>query len=134
MGPVPWPAQRGAAAALADDRAGHELSRWLDTLRAHRDAVVEYFRRELPGVEFIEPLGTYFFFFRVDGCFSGSMTSARAFCERLVEEHGVALAHGGTFGDDRWARLNYAVSHRDIERGLEGLATFVRSLVGGDHT
>ncbi len=132
MGAVPWPAQRGAAAALSSDRADHDLARWLDTLREHRDAVVAYFRRELPGVEFIEPLGAYYFFFRVDGFFNGSIASARAFCERLVEEHGVALAHGGTFGDERWVRLNYAASRRDIEWGLEGLATFVRSLTGGD--
>ncbi len=134
MGAVPWPAQRGAAAVLASDRADHDLSRWLDAVRTHRDVVVQFFRHELPGVEFIDPLGTYYFFFRVDGFFTASMASARAFCERLVKEHGVALAHGGTFGDDRWARLNYAVGRRDVERGLQGLASFVRVLSQGDLT
>ena len=39
--------------------------------RRRRDIVVGRFRSELPGVEFVDPLGAFYFFFRVDS-FGGS--------------------------------------------------------------
>ncbi|MDX2058809.1 MAG: aminotransferase class I/II-fold pyridoxal phosphate-dependent enzyme, partial [Gemmatimonadales bacterium] len=46
------------------------------------------------------------------------LTGSR-FCERLLGEHGVALVPGAAFGDDRWVRLSYAASDKDIEKGVD---------------
>jgi hypothetical protein len=83
------------------------------------------FRRDLPGVEFVEPTGAFYFFFRVDSF--GRITGTQ-FCTRLVTEKGVALVPGAAFGDDRWVRLSYAAATADIARGLDRIVEFSRSL------
>ena len=35
-----------------------------------------------------------------------------------MAEEGVALVPGGAFGDDRWVRLSYSVSDRELETAL----------------
>jgi aspartate aminotransferase len=122
------PAQWAAAAALSDDRIEADVERMVDEFRRRRDLVVEYFREHLAGVEFVEPLGAFYFFFRVDGFFGAGLENALQFCERLMGEQGVALVPGEAFGDDRWVRLSYAAARKDLERGLTRIAEFSRSL------
>ncbi len=104
------PAQYAAAAALSDERVEADVAR---------------FRQAVPGVEFVEPLGAFYFFFRVDS-FGG--ISGTEFCTRLVAEKGVALVPGAAFGDDRWVRLSYAAATADIERALDRIVSFAKKL------
>src|SRR5207244_2991444 len=57
------PAQFAAAAALGDDQVERDVARMVAEFRKRRDVVVARFRQELPGVEFVEPLGAFYFFF-----------------------------------------------------------------------
>ncbi|MEX0690977.1 MAG: pyridoxal phosphate-dependent aminotransferase [Gemmatimonadales bacterium] len=120
------PAQWAAAAALGDERVEQDVARMVDAFRARRDLVVRTFRRDLPGVEFVEPVGAFYLFFRVDHLFSGDLTSAAVFCERLLQEVGVAMVPGNAFGDPRWVRLSYATGEAEITRALARLADFMR--------
>src|SRR5207245_5447808 len=86
-----------AAVALGDDQVERDVARMLAEFRKRRDVVVARFRQELPGVEFVEPLGAFYFFFRVD---SFGAISGTEFCTRLVTTTGVALVPGAAFGDD----------------------------------
>jgi aspartate aminotransferase len=122
------PAQWAAAAALADERVEEDVHRMVETFRQRRDLVVAHFRRELPGVEFVDPLGAFYFFFRVDGLLDGRLASAAAFCERLLAEQGVALVPGEAFGDGRWVRLSYAASEKTLRQALNRITDFVRSV------
>ena len=61
------PAQWAAATAFTDERVDAEVVRMVAAFRARRDRVVARFRAEAPGVEFVEPHGAFYFFFRVDG-------------------------------------------------------------------
>jgi aspartate aminotransferase len=45
-----------------------------------------------------------------------------------MAETGIALVPGAAFGDDRWVRLSYAASERDIERALDRLFPFIARL------
>jgi len=119
------PAQFAAAAALADARVEQDVARMVAEFRKRRDLVVARFRQELPGVEFVDPLGAFYFFFRVDSF--GKITGTE-FCTRLVTENGVALVPGAAFGDDRWVRLSYAAAMGDIERALERIIAFAKKL------
>jgi aspartate aminotransferase len=119
------PAQFAAAAALADERVEQDVARMVAEFRKRRDLVVARFRQELPGVEFVDPLGAFYFFFRVD---SFGKISGTEFCTRLVTENGVALVPGAAFGDDRWVRLSYAAAMGDIERALERIIAFAKKL------
>jgi aspartate aminotransferase len=123
------PAQWAAVTAFGDERLEAEVAHMVEAFRNRRDLVVRHFRRHMPGVEFIEPLGAFYFFFRVDSYFSpGGMSTAGQFCERLMADEGVAVVPGDAFGDARWVRLSYAASDRDLTRALERLTRFVRAL------
>jgi aspartate aminotransferase len=119
------PAQYAAAAALSDERVEQDVARMVAEFRKRRDLVVERFRKDLPGVEFVDPLGAFYFFFRVD---SFGRVSGTDFCTRLVGETGVALVPGAAFGDDRWVRLSYAAATTDIVRALDRIIGFAKKL------
>jgi len=122
------PAQWAAAAAFSDERVEQDVEHMVQEFRHRRDAVVERFRRDLPGVEFIEPLGAFYFFFRVDGFGRREFANGSAFCKRLLDEHGVALVPGVAFGDDRWVRLSYSAEPAQLERALDRIAELARAL------
>jgi len=118
-------AQYAAAAAFGEERVEQDVQRMVSEFRRRRDLLVEAFRRELLGVEFVEPHGAFYFFFRVDS-FGG--ISGTQFCTRLITETGVALVPGAAFGDDRWVRLSYAAATPDIAQALERIIGFARKL------
>lgn len=119
------PAQYAAAAALGDERVEADVARMVAEFRKRRDLVVGRFRQDLPGVEFVDPLGAFYFFFRVD---SFGQTNGTEFCTRLVTQSGVALVPGAAFGDDRWVRLSYAAATAELMRALERILEFAKKL------
>jgi len=123
------PAQWAAATAFGDERLEAEVAHMVEAFRRRRDLVVAHFRQHMPGVEFVEPLGAFYFFFRVDTYFAqGSLSTAAQFCERLMADEGVALVPGDAFGDPRWVRLSYAASEKDLTGALERITRFVRAM------
>jgi aspartate aminotransferase len=122
------PAQWAAAAAFSDDRVEADVVRMVAAFRQRRDYLVDRFRTEAPGVEFIEPHGAFYFFFRVDGIRDGAPLTGTAFCDQLMAEEGVALVPGGAFGDDRWVRLSYSVSDRELETALDRVLRLIDRL------
>ena len=118
-------AQYAAAAAFADDRLEQDVQRMVAEFRRRRDILTAGFRRHLPGVEFVEPHGAFYFFFRTDAFVGISGTD---FCTRLITETGVALVPGAAFGDDRWTRLSYAAATSDIEKSLDRIVSFAKRL------
>jgi aspartate aminotransferase len=128
-GSAAHPAQWAAATALADERVEPELDEIFRGLRARRDRVVQHFRTHLPGVEFVDPLGGFYFFFRVDGFFGSNVASSSDFCRHLLDESGVALVPGAAFGDDRWVRLSYSRPDAILEDALPRISYFATDLV-----
>lgn len=122
------PSQWAAAAAFGDERIEQDVDRMVEAFRGRRDLVEAYFRREMAGVEFVDPVGAFYFFFRVDQFFGRDLETAAAFCERLINKEGVALVPGDAFGDARWVRLSYAASEENLNRALERIARFIRTL------
>ena len=118
-------AQYAAAAAFGDERLEQDVQRMVAEFRRRRDILTAGFRRHLPGVEFVEPHGAFYFFFRTDAFVGISGTD---FCTRLITETGVALVPGAAFGDDRWTRLSYAAATSDIEKSLERIVRFAERL------
>ena len=94
--------------------------------RRRRDLLVNRFRTEVPGVEFVEPHGAFYFFFRVDGIRDGATGSK--FCEELMQREGVALVPGAAFGDDRWVRMSYAVSDKELEAAVDRIIRVIRTM------
>ncbi|MCH6547415.1 MAG: aminotransferase class I/II-fold pyridoxal phosphate-dependent enzyme, partial [Gemmatimonadetes bacterium] len=124
------PAQYAAAVAFSDERVEAEVKNMVQQFHRRREIVVEYFREHLPGFEFVEPLGAFYLFFRVDACFGGEINDAVTFCQRLIADGGVALVPGEAFGDDRWVRLSFAASEQQIRKALKRLVLFINNLRG----
>ena len=85
----------------------------------------------IEGVRLVPPQGAFYAFpdfsatyDRVLGADVAEPKSA-AFADKLLEEAHVAVVPGAAFGDDDCARLSFATSMEEIERGLDRLATFL---------
>ncbi|MGE0352320.1 MAG: pyridoxal phosphate-dependent aminotransferase [Gemmatimonadales bacterium] len=122
------PAQWAAVAAFSEPKVEPDVRRMVAAFRARRDTVVERFRTDVPGVEYVEPHGAFYFFFRVDGIAPANPIGGAAFCQQLMQEEGVALVPGSAFGDDRWVRLSYAVSDRELDEALTRVIRFIKHL------
>ena len=124
------PAQWAAVTAYCDPDVEQEVQRMVVAFGRRRDRLVARFRDEVPGVEFVEPHGAFYLFFRVDGFNPGLGMTGQMFCERLIQEEGVALVPGGAFGDDRWVRLSYSVADKALDQAVDRIVRFIRKLGG----
>lgn len=110
-----------AAEAFGNDAIAAEVQAMTAQFRRRRDLLVGRFRAELPGTEFVDPLGAFYLYFRVDDVFSRDVPHATEFCRRLIADEALALVPGAAFGDDRWVRLSYAASDEMLKDGLDRL-------------
>jgi aspartate aminotransferase len=125
------PAMWAAATAFRDPGVDAEVVKMVAAFRRRRDYLVARFQDQAPGVEFVEPHGAFYLFFRVDGLTADGTGRGQGFCERLMQEEGVALVPGGAFGDDRWVRLSYAVSDAELERASDKLLDLMARIGAG---
>lgn len=117
--------QRAAAVALRSDHAF--LKPWLATFDKRRKMIVEGLNA-IPGIKCAEPLGAFYAFPDVSGCFGKKVngreiTNSMSFSQILLEEANVSVVPGIAFGEDRCVRLSYATSETTIQKGLERLAS-----------
>jgi aspartate aminotransferase len=75
----------------------------------------------------VEPTGAIYIFFRVDGVTPTHDYTGSAFCEAAMAA-GVAMVPGAAFGDDRWVRMSYAASDKDLDLALDRLMTLIKKL------
>ncbi len=117
------PAQHAALAAYRADEEGRaEIERMRRAFQSRKELLVGLFRERLPGVEFVEPDGAFYLWFRIRGFSGEGSESSISFCERAVSEVGVGLVPGSAFGDDRFVRLSYACSEETLRDGVDRLA------------
>jgi aspartate aminotransferase len=121
-------AQWAAVEAYGNDAVQADVATMVAAFRKRRDGLVARFRAELPGVEFVEPLGAFYLYFRVDSLFGKTLKDATEFCRRLIVDEALALVPGAAFGDDRWVRLSYAASDETIREGVDRLVREFRRL------
>jgi aspartate aminotransferase len=125
------PAMWAAAAAFGDPTVDVEVDRMVTAFRRRRDYLVARFGDQAPGVEYVEPHGAFYLFFRVDGLAGGGTFGGMQFCERVMAEAGLAMVPGQAFGDDRWVRLSYSVSDAELEAAADRLLPFISRLAPG---
>jgi aspartate aminotransferase len=120
------PSQAAALAAYEDVAAADAaVAKMKAAFQRRRDLVTTRVRQLLPGVAFVEPLGAFYLYFRVDGFFDEEVRDATTWCSRLLEEQGVALVPGAAFGDDRWVRMSYASADEVLEEAIARIAAGV---------
>jgi aspartate aminotransferase len=93
-----------------------------------RDTIVAGLR-SIPGLTCTMPEGAFYAYPNVSGLLkkSGIATPAEL-TTRLLHEAGIVVVPGEPFGTHEHIRFSYAVSHKDVEEGLERLRTFVAKL------
>ncbi|MDH3206074.1 MAG: pyridoxal phosphate-dependent aminotransferase [Gemmatimonadota bacterium] len=120
------PSQVASLAAYTQvEAADAAVAEMVRAFKRRRDLVTTRMRELLPGVEFVDPVGAFYLYFRVDSFFDDEVTGATAWCSKLLEEQGVALVPGAAFGDDRWVRMSFATSDDVLEEALARIAAGV---------
>jgi len=123
------PSQMAALSAFSDPSRALEATREMAAqFRQRRDRVVQLMSELLPQLSFLEPMGAFYFFIRVDALFREGVSDSTALCSWLLEESGVAMVPGVAFGDDRFVRVSFATSEELMERALRRVAEVVGSL------
>ncbi len=116
------PSQYAALTAYTAEGAdAEELRRMTETFHHRRDLIVSLFREELPELGFVYPDGAFYLFFQVPKGEGGSM----GWCNKLLEEKGVALVPGEAFGMDDYVRLSFAASDDALREGVRRIAALV---------
>lgn len=125
-------AQYASYIALTDELHG---SAFLEGMKAKFDArrALMMLRLSNLGVEFIEPKGAFYVMMSVKKflgkhCDGVTIRSAFDFASSLLEQALVAVIPCESFGAPDYVRLSYAASEVDIERGLNALAAYLKSL------
>lgn len=120
------PAQYAALAAFAGEPLeSAPIQEMIRTFHARRNHVMELFDSALPSLPYVRPEGAFYLFFRADEHYDSEDDDAPGsvrFCQRLLEDAGVALVPGAAFGDDRYVRLSFAASEDEIEEGVRRIA------------
>ncbi|MFB3777436.1 MAG: pyridoxal phosphate-dependent aminotransferase [Bryobacteraceae bacterium] len=85
--------------------------------------------RAIPGIRCHEPKGAFYLYPNIRPLLGRKWVQTPAeFAEQLLEQAGVAVVPGEAFGTAGHIRLTFAVSRRDLERGLLRLRQFVSEL------
>jgi len=83
----------------------------------------------IPGIRCHEPKGAFYLYPNIRPLLGRNwIQSTTQFAEQLLEQAGVAVVPGEAFGTTEHIRITFAVSRRDLERGLLRLKTFVADL------
>src|SRR5881397_2052264 len=114
-------AQKGAVAALTGPQ--DHLPKWLAEFDKRRTYAWKKLN-SIAGLTCCNGRGAFYLFPNI------SKTGLRSsdFCARLLEQEKVAAVPGIAFGADAYLRLSYATSMANIEKGLDRLERFARSL------
>ena len=119
--------QPAAALALNDPRGAESV----EAMREQFEKRGEHMWRRLnaiDGLTCIRPRGAFYCFPNVSQTFGDDVVDAISFSNRLLEEQHVALVPGNDSGFDTHVRLSFATSMEQIDKGLDRLEEFVKSL------
>jgi len=78
----------------------------------------------IDGITCVKPMGAFYMFPSIAAFGLDSVT----FCEKLLEEKGVAAIPGAAFGSDNHIRFSYACSMDTIKKGMDRFEEFIESL------
>jgi aspartate aminotransferase len=114
-------AQKGAVAALKGPQ--DHLKIWLNEFNKRRTFAWEKLN-SIPGISCVNAKGAFYLFPNI----SRTGLKSADFCARLLEAEKVAAVPGVAFGADDYIRISYATGMTNIEKGLERIDRFCRSL------
>ena len=114
-------AQKGAVAALNGPQ--EHLKSWLAEYTRRRSYAHKRLN-SIPGISCVNAKGAFYLFPNI----SKLSLKSTEFCARLLEQEKVAAVPGIAFGADDYLRISYATSMANIEKGLDRLEHFAKTL------
>jgi len=114
-------AQNGAVAALNGPQ--DHLNSWLAEYSKRRGYAHQRLS-SMPGITCVNAEGAFYLFPNI----SRLGLKSTEFCARLLEQEKVAAVPGIAFGADDYVRISYATSMVNIQKGLDRMERFARSL------
>jgi aspartate/methionine/tyrosine aminotransferase len=109
-------AQQAALAALVGPQdTVEEMREAFDARRKLMFSLVS----DIPGVECVEPEGAFYVFPDVSSALDGRWSTTDELATVILEDAGVALVPGESFGAPGHLRLSYATGEAEIERGMK---------------
>jgi aspartate aminotransferase len=116
-------AQKGGVAALTGPQ--DHLKLWLGEFDKRRRFAHQKLN-SIPGISCVNAKGAFYLFPNI----SRTGLKSADFCAKLLEAEKVAAVPGIAFGADDYIRLSYATSMANIEKGLERIEKFCKTLGG----
>jgi len=89
---------------------------------------------EIPGIEFLQPEGTFYFFAKVSYYYGKKTPDGKvidgsvAFSEYLLDKARVAVVPGVAFGDDEFVRISFANSLENLEEACKRIKSALQEL------
>ena len=83
---------------------------------------------EAEGIDCYEPDGAFYVFPSVERLLGDKYPTSAALATGLLEEAGIAVVDGESFGAPGFLRLSYALSDADLERGVARMLSMFESL------
>ena len=120
-------AQKGAIEALNGPQEA--VGQMLEEYRRRRAYVIERING-IPGLAMAEPKGAFYAYPNVSGTFTKDLRNSMDFSEQLLKQAHVAAVPGEAFGTTEHIRISYATSMKELERGMDRIQQFAKSLVG----
>ncbi|HWC60741.1 MAG TPA: pyridoxal phosphate-dependent aminotransferase [Verrucomicrobiae bacterium] len=114
-------AQKGGVAALTGPQ--DHLPKWLAEFSKRREFAFKKLN-SIPGISCVNAKGAFYLFPNI----SQVGLNSSDFCAKLLEQQKVAAVPGIAFGADDYLRISYATSMANIEKGLDRMEKFVKSL------
>jgi len=114
-------AQKGAVAALNGPQ--DHLKSWLAEYTRRRSYAHKRLN-SIPGISCVNAKGAFYLFPNI----SKLSLKSTEFCARLLGQEKVAAVPGIAFGADDYLRISYATSMESIEKGLDRLEHFAKTL------
>src|SRR5512146_748558 len=115
-------AQKGALAAITGSM--DHLPKWLAEFSKRREFAFKRLN-SIPGISCVNAKGAFYLFPNI----AKTGLKSTEFCARLLEAEKVAAVPGIAFGADDYIRLSYATSMANLEKGLERIERFCKTLV-----
>ena len=115
-------AQKGAVAALTGPQ--DHLAKWLAEFSRRREFAWKKLN-SIPGISCVNAKGAFYLFPNI----ARTGLKSTEFCARLLDTEKVAAVPGIAFGADDYLRISYATSMENIEKGLDRIDRFCRTLV-----
>jgi len=108
------------------------LKGWIAAFKERRDYILSRFS-QIPGIKCFKPQGAFYVFPNISACFGKSangktINTAQNLADYLLDQHRVAVVPGEGFGAPNNMRLSYALSMKDIEKGLDRIEEGLKNL------